>query len=52
MERFGLRADRSDVIVPAAVVYEYVAEQLGATEIVVSSVGVREGVLLEVGAGA
>jgi exopolyphosphatase/guanosine-5'-triphosphate,3'-diphosphate pyrophosphatase len=52
MERFGLRADRADVIVPAAVVYEYVTEELGAAAIVVSGVGVREGVLLEVGAGS
>lgn len=47
VETLGLRVDRADVIVPAAVVYERVAELAGAQDIVVPRVGVREGVLLD-----
>lgn len=48
--RFGLREDRADVIVPAALVYERVARAAGADGIVVPGVGVREGLLLEAAA--
>ena len=44
---FGLRPDRADVIVPAAIVYEHLAELLGATEILVPGGGVREGIVLD-----
>lgn len=47
MERLKLRADRADVILPAAMVYERVAELAGADEIVVPGVGVRDGLLLD-----
>jgi len=47
VKKLGLRVDRADVIVPAAVVYERIAELSGAQEIVVPGVGVREGVLLD-----
>ncbi len=47
-ERFGLRTDRADVIVPAALVYERIARLVGTEEIVVPGVGVKEGVLLDV----
>lgn len=47
VDRFGLRTDRADVIVPAGVVYEHVAKLAEADEIVVPGVGVREGVLLD-----
>jgi exopolyphosphatase / guanosine-5'-triphosphate,3'-diphosphate pyrophosphatase len=43
----GLREDRADVIVPAAVVYERVAELVEADAILVPGVGVREGLLLD-----
>lgn len=43
----GLREDRADVILPAAVVYDRVAELAGADEILVPGVGVKEGVLLD-----
>lgn len=48
IEQFGLREDRADVIVPAALVYERIARIVGADEIVVPDVGVKEGVLLDV----
>lgn len=45
VERLGLREDRADVILPAAVVYQRVAQLAGAREVVIPRVGVREGVL-------
>ena len=48
----ALRPDRADVILPAAMVYKHLAEAVGAEQIVVPSVGVKEGVLLEVAVGA
>ena len=47
-----LRPDRADVILPAALVYRHFADIAGADQIVVPSVGVKEGVLLDVAAGA
>ena len=47
VERLGLREDRADVILPAAVVYERIAGLVGAEEILVPGVGVKEGVLLD-----
>jgi exopolyphosphatase/guanosine-5'-triphosphate,3'-diphosphate pyrophosphatase len=47
MEELGLRHDRADVILPAAMVYEKVATLAGAQEIIVPFVGVREGVVLD-----
>ena len=46
-----LRPDRADVILPAALVYRHFAEAVGVDQIVVPSVGVKEGVLLDVMAG-
>lgn len=43
----GLREDRADVILPAAIVYDRVAELAGADRIFVPGVGVKEGVLLD-----
>ena len=43
----GLREDRADVIVPAAMVYERLARLAGAREILVPNVGIREGVVLD-----
>lgn len=45
--RLGLREDRADVILPAAIVYDRVAELAGAEGILVPGVGVKEGVLLD-----
>jgi exopolyphosphatase/guanosine-5'-triphosphate,3'-diphosphate pyrophosphatase len=47
MERFDLRADRADVVFPAALVYERVASLADADELVIPGVGVKEGILLD-----
>ncbi len=47
IDRLGLREDRADVILPAAIVYDRVAELAGADRILVPGVGVKEGVLLD-----
>lgn len=46
--RLGLRQDRADVILPAALIYGHVARLAGVQEILVPRVGVKEGVLLDV----
>ncbi|MEA3202978.1 MAG: exopolyphosphatase / guanosine-5-triphosphate,3-diphosphate pyrophosphatase [Thermoplasmata archaeon] len=43
----GLRPDRADVIVPAGLVYEHVADLLGADTIHVPHVGLKDGVLYD-----
>ena len=43
----GLRDDRADVILPAAMVYERIATLAGAHEVLVPGVGVREGIVLD-----
>jgi exopolyphosphatase/guanosine-5'-triphosphate,3'-diphosphate pyrophosphatase len=45
--KLGLREDRADVILPAAVVYERLAHLAGAREILVPGVGVKEGILVD-----
>lgn len=47
IEQLGLREDRADVILPAALVYERVAKLAGVREIHVPNIGLREGVLLD-----
>lgn len=47
VDQLGLREDRADVILPAAMVYERVAELCGAGEILVPGVGVKDGILLD-----
>jgi len=47
VDQLGLREDRADVILPAAMVYERLAEISGADEIQVPHVGVKEGVLFD-----
>jgi exopolyphosphatase/guanosine-5'-triphosphate,3'-diphosphate pyrophosphatase len=47
VEELGLREDRADVILPAALVYERVAELCGGGEIRVPGVGVKDGILLD-----
>jgi exopolyphosphatase/guanosine-5'-triphosphate,3'-diphosphate pyrophosphatase len=43
----GLRDDRADVILPAAMVYERIATVAGAHQVLVPGVGVREGIVLD-----
>ncbi|MBB4639646.1 Ppx/GppA phosphatase family protein [Longimicrobium terrae] len=47
VDQLGLREDRADVILPAAMVYERVASLAGATEILVPAVGLKDGVLVD-----
>ncbi|MEW6338140.1 MAG: HD domain-containing protein [Acidobacteriota bacterium] len=47
VDELGLREDRADVIVPAALVYERLAVLAGVEEIHAPGVGVREGVALD-----
>ncbi len=47
VEELGLRGDRADVILPAALVYERLAELCGANEILVPHVGIKEGVIYD-----
>jgi exopolyphosphatase/guanosine-5'-triphosphate,3'-diphosphate pyrophosphatase len=47
VEELGLREDRADVILPAAMVYERVATLSEAAEILVPGVGVKDGILID-----
>ena len=51
VRNLGLRPDRADVILPAALVYRHFAGLAGVDRIAVPSVGVKDGVLLEAAAG-
>jgi exopolyphosphatase/guanosine-5'-triphosphate,3'-diphosphate pyrophosphatase len=47
VEELGLREDRADVVLPAALVYERLAALAGVAEILVPFVGIKDGVLLD-----
>ena len=47
VEQLGLREDRADVILPAAMIYERVAMLAGVDEILVPGVGLKDGVLID-----
>ena len=47
MQRFGVKADRAEVVGIAALVFATVARQLGFQKLIAPGVGVREGVLIE-----
>lgn len=47
----GLRPDRADVILPAALVYRYFAKLAQTDRIVVPAVGLKDGALLEIASG-
>jgi len=51
-QRFNVAPDRADILGPAALVYDYIAQQLGVTELVVPRVGVREGIIADLLQGA
>jgi exopolyphosphatase/guanosine-5'-triphosphate,3'-diphosphate pyrophosphatase len=46
-KELGLRPDRADVIVPAGLVYEHVAELVGVETLHVPHVGLKDGVLFD-----
>lgn len=48
IKKFGLRSDRADVIVPAALVLRSVLDSLKGDLLTIPRVGLREGILLEV----
>lgn len=47
VEELGLREDRADVVLPAALVYERLALLANAREVLVPGVGIKEGVLFD-----
>lgn len=47
IERWGLRPDRADVIVPAAMVLQRILHESGCRRITIPGVGLKEGILLE-----
>ncbi|MFH1762618.1 MAG: Ppx/GppA phosphatase family protein [Gemmatimonadota bacterium] len=47
IRQLGLREDRADVILPAAMVYHHLAGLADAEEILVPGVGVKEGILFD-----
>lgn len=47
VETLGLRVDRADVVLPAALVYERLAALVGAERLHIPAVGVKEGVLID-----
>jgi exopolyphosphatase/guanosine-5'-triphosphate,3'-diphosphate pyrophosphatase len=47
ISELGLKEDRADVILPAAMVYHHLARLANATEILVPGIGVKEGILLD-----
>lgn len=51
-ERYDLRPDRADVIVPAGALFAYVAGRVRAREVLVPSVGLVDGVLQDVAQSA
>lgn len=51
VDRLGLREDRADVILPAAMIYERLGRLAGADHILVPHVGVKEGLVLDLADG-
>lgn len=51
-EKYGLRPDRADVIVPAGAIFEYVMTRIRAKEVWVPFVGLVDGVLIDVARAA
>lgn len=47
VDQLGLREDRADVILPAGMIYERVAQLSGAGEVLVPAVGLKDGVLID-----
>lgn len=47
IQKYNLRADRADTIIPAAAVLSHVAAALGASSIMAPGVGLKEGLLVD-----
>lgn len=47
IDRLGLRKDRADVIVPALIIYDRIAELAGCDRVIVPRVAVKEGIIYE-----
>ena len=47
VKKMGLRKDRADVIIPAAMVYERLARLIGVKDIIVPYTGTREGIVFD-----
>src|SRR5690606_13376660 len=48
MKRYDLKSDRADVIMPALIILTEVAKQAKAKEVLIPSVGLKEGLLLDI----
>ncbi len=47
IKKFNLRPDRADVILPATVVLHMIAREIGAKEVLIPGVGLKDGVLID-----
>lgn len=45
MDRYGMRKDRADVIIPAADIFLNIASRVSATRIIVPTIGVSDGII-------
>lgn len=48
VKELGLKEDRADVILPAAMVYEKVAQLVGENKIIIPYIGTKEGILIDI----
>lgn len=48
MQKWKLRPDRADVILPASIVLHIIAQQAGVKQILIPHVGLKDGILLEI----
>ena len=48
VEKYSLKPDRADVIIPAAEIYLRIMKLAGAKEIIVPKVGLSDGIILKV----
>lgn len=51
MEKFQLKADRADVIVPACEIYKYVMEEIKVNELIVPKIGLSDGIIYDLYSG-
>jgi exopolyphosphatase/guanosine-5'-triphosphate,3'-diphosphate pyrophosphatase len=51
MQKWKLRPDRADVILPASIVLHMIAQEAGVKQILIPNVGLKDGILLEIADG-